>query len=91
MTKWQKITINKNLIQKQTEKSALIKLPKTDLFFWHNLKCLRLSTTNKNCLHLFFTESFIFKCFKSEKIDGAYKNVKEVEYTADEFKNFFNQ
>lgn len=90
MTKWQKITINKNLIKRETEKSVLIKLPKTDLFFWHNKKCLQASNGDKNCLHLLFSGDFIFKCFKSEKIDGAYKNVKEVEYTAEELKNFFN-
>ena len=89
---WEKLTLNKNSIKAETEKSFLIKLPKSEFLFWHPSKLCRRSGKGGYDLSVSYTDTFTFKLFRNGK--GQYNNhtkIEEIKLTAKELKNrFFN-
>lgn len=90
MTNWIQIKANSNLIQTQTEKAVLIKLPKKELMFWHPAKCVRTSGKNGYLMTISFTEEFKFKCFRNGSgKTTSFTKLEEVEYTAKQIQDAF--
>lgn len=90
MADWQTVEANSNLIQHRTEKSVLIKLPKSELKFWHPAKCVRTAGKSGYFMTISFTEDFSFKVFRNGK--GKHNGREVIEerlLTVDEFKGFF--
>lgn len=92
MTNWIQVRANSNLIQNQTEKAVLIKLPKSELMFWHPIKCVRTAGKSNYLMTISFTDSFKFNCFRNGKgKTTSFKKIEEVEYTAQEIKDIFEK
>jgi len=90
MTNWIQIKANSNLIQKETEKSVLIKLPKSELMFWHPIKCVRANGKGGYLMTISFTEDFKFNLFRNGKgKTTSFTKIEEVEYTAKELQEAF--
>lgn len=90
MTNWIKVTANSNLIQAETEKAVLIKLPKSKLMFWHPTKCVKKSGKSGYLMTISFTEEFKFKCFRNgEGKTTSFTKIEEIEYSAKDFQEFF--
>jgi hypothetical protein len=90
MTNWIQIKANSNLIQKETEKAVLIKLPKSELMFWHPAKCVRTNGKSNYLMTISFTEDFKFNCFRNGKgKTTSFTKIEEVEYTAKELQEAF--
>lgn len=90
MTEWKKITANSNLIQAETAKAVLIKLPKSELKFWHPAKLVRTSGKGGYRMTISYTEDFTFKCFRNGK--GRYnrsEHIEDVELSAAEMEARF--
>lgn len=88
---WKQVIANSNLIQSNTEKAVLIKLPHSEYKFWHPSKCVRLSGKNGYRMSISYTDEFKFKCFKNGK--GKYNRfdkIAEKELSAEEFEKYFN-
>lgn len=64
---WNKVVANSNLIQTETERAVLIKLPKSEFKFWHPRKLVRCSGKSGYRMSISFTEEFTFKLFKNGK------------------------
>lgn len=91
MTDWKKVTSNSNLIQANTEKAVLIKLPKSKLKFWHPAKCVKVHGKKGYLLSISYTDSFKFKCFRNGEGKYNFKDkIEEVELTAKEFEAYFD-
>lgn len=88
MTNWKNIVCNSNLIQFDTGKALLIKLPKSELTFWHPAKLCKLSGKNNYRLSFGYTDEFNFKCFR--KSSKTYQILEEKELTAQEIEVIFN-
>lgn len=85
---WKSIEANSNLVQIKTDKAVLIKLPKSDLTFWHPAKCIRTSGKNGYKFSISYTDSFEFKCFRKGGVGGK-QILEEVIYKGDEIKKAF--
>lgn len=90
MTTWKNIICNSNLVQKETDRSFLIKLPKSELKFWHPAKLCRTSGKNGYRLSIGYTDDFNFKCFRTGNGKHNFKDIiEEVEYTASQIEELF--
>lgn len=90
MTEWKKITANSNLIQTETAKAVLIKLPKSELKFWHPAKLVRTSGKGGYRMTFSYTDEFVFKCFRTG--NGRYnrsEHIEDVELSAAEMEARF--
>nr|DAO33617.1 MAG TPA: hypothetical protein [Caudoviricetes sp.] len=90
MSTWKNITANSNLIEFTTDKSILIKLPKSDFVFWHPAKLVRINGKNNYRMSIGYTDSFIFNIFKQGK--GQYnktQKIAEKQITVEEFEAYF--
>lgn len=90
MTAWKKIVANSNLIQAETDRAILIKLPKSELTFWHPAKCVRTDGKSGYRMTISYTDEFSFKAFRNGK--GQYNSREKIEertLTAAEFEAFF--
>jgi hypothetical protein len=85
---WKSIEANSNLIQTKTDKAVLIKLPKSDLRFWHSSKCVRTGGKSGYRLSISYTDSFEFKCFRKGGTGGK-EILEEKIYKGDEIKKAF--
>ena len=89
---WKQVVANSNLIQHATDRAVLIKLPKSDFKFWHPSKCVRTSGKNNYRMTISYTDSFIFKCFKTGNGRYNFKDkIAEMELNAAEFEKYFNE
>jgi hypothetical protein len=90
MTNWISINCNSNLIQSQTDRATLIKLPKSELMFWHPTKLIRTAGKKSYLMTISFTEDFKFKCFRNGKgKTTSFTKIEEVEYTAKQIQEIF--
>jgi hypothetical protein len=90
MKNWIQVNCNSNLIQTQTEKATLIKLPKSELMFWHPTKLIRTTGKKNYLMTISFTEDFSFKCFRNGKgKTTSFTKIEEVEYTAKQIQEIF--
>lgn len=90
MSTWKNITANSNLIEFTTDKSILIKLPKSDFVFWHPSKLVRVNGKNNYRMSIGYTDSFTFNIFKQGK--GQYnktQKIAEKQITVEEFEAYF--
>lgn len=86
---WKNISCNSNLIQFDTGRALLIKLPKSELTFWHPSKLCRLSGKNNYKLSFGYTDNFTFRCFrKSSKTQNI---LEEKEMNTNEIERVFNK
>jgi hypothetical protein len=91
MTNWIKIKANSNLVQTSTDRAYLIKLPKSELKFWHPAKLVRFAGKSNYLMSISFTDSFIFKCFRNGKGQTTFnKKIEEVEYNSQEIQEMFS-
>ena len=76
---WEKIQIQINCVETQTNKAVLINFPKNSKYkgysFWHPMKCCRQVGKNGYLLQISFTEDFEFKIKKYGKGQYNYKDV----------------
>lgn len=79
------VNANSNLIRGKTEKAYLIKLPATNLFFWHPKSCSCISGKSNYLLTLSFTEDWVFEVFPYTKEKKKRKRKMNVET----FKTYF--
>jgi len=90
MKNWIQIQTNSNLIQHETEKATLIKLPKSELMFWHPSKLVKTMGKSNYLMTVSFTDDFKFKCFRNGKgKTTSFTKIEEVEYSAKEIQEFF--
>lgn len=90
MAAWKNVTANSNLIQAETEKAILIKLPKSEFVFWHPSKLVRTSGKNGYHMSIGYTDEFTFNTFKQGK--GRYnktEKIAEKQITVEEFEVYF--
>tara|TARA_R100000742_G_C4178812_1_gene14627 strand:- start:13 stop:294 length:282 start_codon:yes stop_codon:yes gene_type:complete len=91
MTNWITIKANSNLIQNSTDRAYLIKLPKSELMFWHPSKLVRFRGKKNYLMSISFTDSFIFKCFRNGKGKTTFnKKIEEIEYNHKEIQEIFD-
>lgn len=89
---WKSVTANSNLIQAGTAKAMLIKLPKSDLKFWHPVKLVRTSGKDGYRMTVSYTDDFTFKAFRTGQGRYNFKDkIEERELSAAEFEKFFNR
>lgn len=89
---WKKVIANSNLIQAETPKAVLIKLPKSEFLFWHPAKCVRTDGKGGYRLSISYTDDFKFKIFRNGK--GRYNShekIEEREITSKEFEAYFGK
>lgn len=80
--------MNSNLIQHETDRALLIKLPKSDFKFWHPKSLCRISGKRGYLLAISYTVDFKFKIFRT----GTRNNVLESkELEEDDFLKYFEQ
>lgn len=85
------VTANSNLIQTETATAVLIKLPKSELMFWHPKKCVRTSGKRGYRLSIGYTADWKFKCFRNGKgKTTSFTKIEERELSATEFEAYFN-
>lgn len=88
---WKQVIANSNLIQTQTDKAVLIKLPKSELMFWHPAKCVRLSGKSDYRMTVSYTDDFKFKTFRTGQGRHNFKDkIEERELTVAQFEAFFS-
>lgn len=90
MSEWKTIEANSNLIQHDTGKAVLIKVPNSEFKFWHPAKCVRTSGKSGYRLSISYTDSFDFKLFRSGK--GRYNKSEKIEektVTSSELESMF--
>lgn len=88
---WKQVTANSNLIQTETDRAVLIKLPKSELMFWHPKKCVRTSGKGGYRMSISYTDDFEFKAFRNGKGKHNFKEkIEERELSVPEFESFFN-
>lgn len=90
MSDWKGININSNLVEKETERAVLFKMPKNSEYkgwqFWHPKKCVH-EGKHSAALNLGYTADWDFKLTKQWK-DGTHKEEKKI--SVDEFENAFD-
>lgn len=87
---WKRVIGNSNLLQAETDNAVLIKLPKSEMKFWHPKKLVRTSGKNGYRLSISYTDEFTFKCFRNGKGQFNFKEkIQECELSAAEFEEFF--
>ncbi|MFW6221982.1 MAG: hypothetical protein ACOC3T_00065 [Bacteroidota bacterium] len=85
------IKTNSNLIQTESSNAVLIKLPKSELMFWHPKKCVRTSGKGGYLMSIGYTQDWNFKVFRNGK--GKYnrfEKIEEREMSVEEFESYFN-
>jgi hypothetical protein len=88
MATWEQVVANSNLIRARTERAVLIKLPKSELTFWHPRKLVRTSGKSDYRMTIAFTEEFEFKCFR-EGTGFKRQILEERVLTVEQFKKYF--
>ena len=84
-----KIIINSNLIQTETPRAALIKLPKSELKFWHPKKMIRQFGKNNYLTSLWFPHND-WK-IKAQRTSAKTREVlEEKEYSPEEMAATYN-
>lgn len=86
MSAWKNLIGNSNLIQAETAKAYLIKLPKSELMFWHPAKLVKLSGKNNYRMSISYTNEFKFKCFRKGKSGSI---LEERELDPEQLEKFF--
>lgn len=89
---WRSVEGHSSLIQAQTERAVLIKLPKEDWLFWHPAKLVRTAGKNGYRLSVSFTEEFEFKLFKNGK--GKWNKLSKISentISAREFESYWGE
>ncbi|MGL5718036.1 MAG: hypothetical protein ACRCX2_33845 [Paraclostridium sp.] len=91
---WEKIQIDSNLIEANTDKAVLINMPKTSKYkgfsFWHPAKCCRHVGKNEFLLQISFTNEFEFRLKKHGKGKHNFNQVlDEATIDANELKEAF--
>lgn len=77
MATWKQVIANSNLIQTEIDNAYLIKLPKSELKFWHPKKLVRISGKNGYRMSISFTDSFEFKVFRNGNGKHNFKEIIE--------------
>ena len=88
---WKSVIANSNLIEASTERSVLIKLPKSEFKFWHPQKLCKTSGKNSYRLSISYKDEFEFKMFKTGK--GKYNSREKIEektMSVAEFETYFH-
>lgn len=89
-SKWKSVKANSNLIQAQTSTSVLIKLPKSELTFWHPAKCVKQSGKGGYLMEISYTDEFKFKAFRNGKGISTFNvKIEEKELNSEEFEAYF--
>jgi len=91
-TEWKQLVCNSNLMQAETDRAILIKLPKSELKFWHPSKLVRTSGKSGYRMTIAYTDSFVFKCFRNGK--GRYNShekIEECEFNSKEIEEIFGK
>lgn len=91
MNEWKSFQINKNLIETETAKAVLVKMPHSGKYdgwkFWHPRKCVH-NGANSAALRLSYTDEFKFRVFK-QMDKKPFSKLAEKHLTPDElFKEF---
>jgi len=88
--KWKTVKANSNLIQSSTGKAVLIKLPKSELMFWHPAKCVKQSGKGGYLMEISYTDEFKFKAFRNGKGKSTFNvKIEEKELNSAEFEAYF--
>lgn len=74
---WTNIKANSNLIQYETEKAFLIKLPKSKMKFWHPRKLVRFEGKNNYLMSIGITPDFDVRIFRNG--EGRYNQQEVIE------------
>lgn len=88
---WERIQLQSNCIEGETEKAMLINMPSTGRYkgycFWHPLKCCRIVGKNGFLVQISFTEEFQFRLKKYGKGQYNYDQlIDEKVLSSEEFK-----
>lgn len=86
---WENIKAN-NSIEANTEKAVLIRIPKTDLKFWHPSKLVRTFGKSDYAMSFGVCEGMTFRVFRNGK--GRYNRLDktfEVTISLEELKGYF--
>lgn len=80
MAQWQTLKLDKKFIIYTNEKSSLIQVPNSTYRFWYPNKILK-GISNKSIVfvNLLYTNDFIFKLFKSKKIQNNWQQYDDKE------------
>ena len=81
---WENIKLNSNLIQGETGRAYLIKVPKQDWLFWYPSKLVRIMGKNGYLMSLGLNSDMTFKLFRNGK--GQYNRFQKVEEKEVNFK-----
>lgn len=87
---WKNLIANSNLVQTDTGRAVLIKVPGTDYVFWHPDKLVRQGGKGGYRMSIGYTDEFKFKLFKPGK--GKYNQsdkFDEHEIDASEMEKYF--
>ncbi len=88
---WENIETN-NLIQAESEKAFLLKIPKEDWLFWHPKKLIRFSGKNNYRMSFGVCNDMKFKIFKNGKGRfNKFEKISEKEINLDELKEYFKK
>lgn len=83
---WKSIRTQSNLIQAETGKAYLIKIPKQDWMFWHPAKLVRFEGKSDYLFIFSYTDEFKFKLFiKNKKCE----TIREKELSPSEIEALF--
>lgn len=85
---WQTITCNSNLVRHSTGKAVLIKIPKTELCFWHPTKLIRFHGKNNYLIDIRFNGGFKFNCKRTS--EKTYAVLEERTFNSTEIQQYFN-
>lgn len=89
MTEWLKVKANSNLIQAETDRAVLIKLPKTELCFWHPSKLVKYSGKKGYKITISYTDGWKFIAKRTSQKTKAI--LEEREIPAEKFPSYFGQ
>ncbi len=86
---WENIETN-NLIQAETEKAVLIKIPKEEWLFWHPKKLVKTFGKNNYRMSFGVCDDMKFKIFKNGKGKwNKFEKISEKEISIEELKKYF--
>jgi len=74
---FKKIELNSNLVNYQTNKAVLIKMPRQKFKFWFPLKLVRFKGKNDYLIELSIPDNFEFKLFRNGEGKHNFKEVVE--------------
>lgn len=77
---WLSIELQSNSIAVETEKAVLIRIPKTNKYFWHPKKLVRLFGKSNYMFSFSFTEEWKFKITEKSKSGKTVISNEEVDY-----------